>query len=252
MMPPLMATLPSSTPLPAPLVPRQAMRAGVMASLPLLMGVVPFGVVCGASASSVGLSFAQAWGISWMVFAGSAQIVMAQLLASGAPAWVVVLTAWMVNLRFLISSALLAPHFRELSRRARWLAAYLLVDQALAVTLNRLKEGRAQGEIAWFYLGLGLSLWLFWQIASIAGILLGDFIPASWSMDFIVALTFIALLAPLLDKRQALAAALVGGAMALAPPLPLKMNLMAAALAGSGAALLLERLWTPRSSGPSS
>jgi len=248
MMPGLMMT-PSPT---LSLPPRDALFAGARACLPLLMAVVPFGVICGASAASGGMSFAQAWALSWMVFAGSAQIVATQLMASSAPAWVIVLTGWVVNLRFMMYSAALAPHFRQRSRFARWVAAYLLTDQAFAATLGRIADGREQRETTWFYLGLALTTWLFWQAASIAGILLGSFIPASWSMDFVVALTFIALLTPLLGNRLMRIAAAVGGAVALAPQLPFKLNLIAAALVGAAAALLLEKLWTPPTSGRSS
>lgn len=246
MMPPLMTTPPPILSLP----PRAAMIAGVRISLPLVLGAIPFGVICGASAASIGLSFAQAWALSWMVFAGSSQIVAVQLMASGAPAWVIVLTGWVVNLRFMMYSATLAPHFRQRSRAARWLGAYLLVDQSFAVTLGRIAESREPRETAWFYLGMSLAMWLLWQLSSIAGILLGSFIPASWSMDFVVALTFIALLMPLLDKPMMRIAAAVGAAVALAPPLPLKLNLLAAALVGAGVALLLEKIWMPRTSGP--
>ena len=239
----------ATPPLTVSLPPRLALLAGARNGLPLLMAVIPFGVICGASAASIGLSFAQAWALSWMVFAGSSQIVVTQLLAGGAPAWVIVLTGGVVNLRFMMYSAALAPHFRECSRFGRWLSAYLLTDQAFASTLGRLADGREQRETVWFYLGLSLTVWLFWQAASIAGILLGSFIPASWSMDFVVALTFIALLVPLLGDRPMRIAAMVGGAVALAPQLPFKLNLMAAALAGAAAAQLLEKLWTPRSSG---
>lgn len=232
-----------------PLPPRAALRAGAHASLPLLMAVIPFGVICGASAASIGLSFGQAWALSWMVFAGSSQVVAMQLMASGAPAWVIVLTGWVVNLRFMMYSATLAPYFRERSRTGRWIGAYLLTDQAFAVTLARIAEGRELRETAWFYLGLALSTWLFWQLASIAGILLGSFIPARWSMDFVVALTFIALLVPLLNDRLMRAAALVGGGVALAPQLPFKLNLMTAAFAGAAIALLLEKIWKRPSSG---
>jgi len=245
-----MTPAPMTTPQLFPPLPRRAaLRAGINASLPLMMAVIPFGVVCGASAASIGLSFGQAWALSWLVFAGSSQIVAMQLMASGAPAWVIVLTGWIVNLRFMMYSATLAPHFRARSRPGRWFAAYLLTDQAFAVTLARIIEGREARETAWFYLGLAFSIWLFWQIASVAGILLGSFIPATWSMDFVVALTFIALLVPLLNDRLMRSAALVGGIVALAPQLPFKLNLMTAALAGAAIALLMEKIWMRPSSG---
>ena len=248
MMAPLMATPPCPDSLP----PRRALLAGARTSLPLLMAIIPFSVICGASAASLGLTFAQAWALSWMAFAGSSQIVATQLMASGAPGWVIVLTGWVVNLRFMMYSATLAPHFRKTPRLSRWFGAYFLVDQSFAVTLGRIADGRDQRESAWHYLGLSLVLWLSWQIGSIAGILLGSFIPTGWSMDFVVALTFISLLIPLLGNRLMRIAAATGAVVALAPQLPLKLNLLVAALAGAAVAVLLEKLWTPHSSGRSS
>jgi len=231
------------------------MWAGILTSLPLMMGVISFSVICGASASGIGLSFAQAWGLSWIVFAGSSQIVFTQLMGNGAAGWVVVLTGWVVNLRFLMYSATLAPHFRNTPRLARWFGAYLLVDQSFATTLERILEGRSERENVWFYAGISLALWVSWQAGSIAGILLGSFIPASWSMDFLVALNFIALLIPLLGNPlapMARVAAAIGALVALAPALPFKLNLLVAALAGAGVATLLEKLWKSATSGPPS
>ena len=227
----------------------QAWRAGAIASLSLAMAVLPFGAVCGASAAAAGMDFHQAFALSWMVFAGSSQVVAVHLLSSGAPAWVILLTGWLVNLRFMMYSAALAPCFRDSPRHQRSLAAYLLTDQSFAITLAQMARGEHPAYCAAFYLSLSLSVWVQWQLASIAGIVMGRLVPASWSIDFIVALTFIALIVPLLEGRLARVAALAGGAVALAPQLPFRLNLMVAALAGAALALLLERTWMKPTSG---
>ncbi|MBI4987803.1 MAG: AzlC family ABC transporter permease [Rhodocyclales bacterium] len=220
---------------------RQAFLAGVRACIPLAPGVLLFGMVCGAAAAGVGLTPGQSFALSWMVFAGSSQIVATQLFASGAPGWVIVLTGWIVNLRFMMYSASLAQHFRGESRGARWLAGYLLTDQAFAVTLARALDGRK--GVAGFFLGIAFTLWLLWQVASLAGIFLGALVPASWSMDFVVALTFIGVLAPLLRDRAMAGAAVAGGLTSVFLVLPLKLNLMAAALIGAAVGIALEKLW---------
>ena len=234
---------------PPPLPPADAFRAGALACLPLLMGAVPFGIVCGASAASVGMDFHQAFAMSWMVFAGSSQIAFVQLLGAGAPGWVIVLTGWIVNLRFMMYSAAMAPHFRAVPRLQRWTASYLLTDQGFAFGLLRLNAGRPAGEAFWFYMGLSVVMWAAWQAANLAGILLGRLIPASWSMDYVVALTFISLLAPLLKDRGMVLAAVIGAAVSVGLDVPMKLNLVAAALAGMAAALAMERLWPRRPSG---
>jgi 4-azaleucine resistance transporter AzlC len=226
---------------------RQAVLAGARACLPLAPGVLIFGMVCGAAAVSAGFTSGQSFALSWMVFAGSSQIVAAQLFASGAPAWVIVLTGWIVNLRFMMYSAALSQEFRGESRRERWLAAYLLTDQAFAVTLARVLDRR--GNITGFFLGIAATLWCLWQIASLAGILLGARVPADWSMDFVVALTFIGVLAPLLRDRNVAAAAVAGGLAAVFLDLPMKLNLLAAAAAGVAVGIPLEKIWRKSRSG---
>jgi 4-azaleucine resistance transporter AzlC len=226
---------------------RQALLAGARACIPLAPGVLLFGMVCGAAAAGVGLTPGQSFALSWLVFAGSSQIVATQLFAAGAPGWVIVLTGWVVNLRFMMYSATLAQHFRGTSRVERWLAGYLLTDQAFAVTLARVLDGRK--DIPWFFLGIAATLWLFWQVASLAGIFLGALVPASWSIDFVVALTFIGVLAPLLRDRAMAAAAVSGGLTSVYLVLPLKLNLMAAALIGAAVGIALEKLWPKSRSG---
>lgn len=226
---------------------RQALLAGVRACLPLAPGILLFGMVCGAAAAGAGLTPGQSFALSWLVFAGSSQIVATQLFAAGAPGWVIVATGWVVNLRFMMYSATLAQHFRGTSRLERWLAGYLLTDQAFAVTLARVLDGRR--DIPWFFLGIAATLWLLWQIASLVGIHLGALVPASWSIDFVVALTFIGVLAPLLRNRAMAAAAVSGGLTSVFLLLPLKLNLMAAALLGAAVGIAMEKLWPSSRSG---
>ncbi|MBZ0132561.1 MAG: AzlC family ABC transporter permease [Rhodocyclaceae bacterium] len=226
---------------------KAAFLAGARACMPLSPGVLLFGMVCGAAAAGAGLAPGQSFALSWMVFAGSSQIVATQLFSADAPAWVIVLTGWVVNLRFMMYSATLAQQFRGASRFERWLAGYLLTDQAFAVTLARVLDGRK--DIPWFYLGIAATLWLLWQLANLGGIYLGALVPASWSMDFVVALTFIGVLAPLLRDRAMAAAAVSGGLTSVFLVLPLKLNLMAAALIGAAIGIGMENLWPKSRSG---
>ena len=101
---------------------QHAFLAGVRACIPLAPGVLLFGMVCGAAAAAAGLTPGQSFALSWLVFAGSSQIVATQLFVADAPGWVIVLTGWIVNLRFMMYSATLAQQFRGESRRSRWLA----------------------------------------------------------------------------------------------------------------------------------
>ena len=94
----------------------------------------------------------------------------------------------------------------------------------------------------WFYLGIAGATWICWQVSNLLGIVLGSVLPQDWSLDFILPLTFISILVPLLSNRAMLIAAIGGGAAAVLLILPLKLNLIAAVLIGIAAGLLAERL----------
>lgn len=216
-------------------------RAGVAAELPIILGVVPFGLVYGALAVNAGMTPWQAQLASCIVFAGSAQLVIAQMLGGGASTVVTALTAMVLNVRHVLYSASAAAYVRHLPLRWRVLLAYLLTDEAYAVAIARYVRGEeraAPDHRHWYFFGAGFTLWAFWQASTWVGIVFGAQVPASWGLDFAVPLTFIALLIPLLADAGCRVAALAGavGAVLLAA-LPLKLGLFTAMLAGIAAGI---------------
>ncbi len=207
--------------------------AGVRAEFPLLLSVIPFGMIYGALAREVGLSAGAAQMMSSIVFAGSAQFVAAQLVRQTAPGLVIVLTIAVINLRHMLYSASVAPYLKDLSGRWKTILAYFLTDEAYAATiLNYEREGLTPTG-HWFFLGAGLSLWLTWQVSTGVGIFLGTAIPASWPLDFALPLAFIAMVIPVLKDWPVVAAALSSAGMALLTfNLPYKLGLILAALTG--------------------
>jgi 4-azaleucine resistance transporter AzlC len=216
-------------------------RAGVRAELPLLIGVFPFGMIYGALALNAGLSKAASQMMSSMVFAGSAQLVTTQLIHETAPGFVMVLTIGVVNLRHTLYSASLAPYLASLSTRWKVLLSYLLTDEAYAPSVIQYETEGVQSFTHWFLLGAGFSLWFTWQISTAFGIFLGAAIPESWSLDFALPLTFIAMVIPVLKSRAAVCAALSAGVVALAAhSLPYRLGLILAALVGIAVGTVLE------------
>jgi 4-azaleucine resistance transporter AzlC len=210
--------------------------------------VIPFGLIYGVLALSSGIPAEQAQAMSSIVFAGSAQFITAQLFGHGTPALVIVLTAAVVNLRHLLYSASLAPYVQRLRLGWKWALAYLLTDEAYAVTITyyQVSNGPLPGSGStshkhWYFLGAGLALWTTWQVSTAIGIFVGAQLPASWSLDFTLALTFIALVVPSLKDRPSLGAALAAGVTAVvAYSLPYKLGLVSAALVGILVGLWLE------------
>jgi len=184
--------------------------------------------------------------MSLLVFAGSAQFLAMQLIGSSAPALVLLLTTLVVNLRHVLYGISLAPHMESLSKGWKWLLAYFLTDEVYAISITRYnQEGAASiPNLHWFYVGSGLTLWLCWQGSTAIGMLFGSQIPASWGLDFAIALTFIALVVPAIADKATILAALVGGfAAVLLAGLPLKLGLIAAALAGILAGMTVDLRW---------
>lgn len=215
--------------------------SGIKAEIPILIGVIPFGLIYGVMALAVGMDQTIAQAMSAIVFAGSSQFVSTQLIKSGAPVFVILMTVAVVNLRHALYSASLAPYLKPLKPAWKWLLAYLLTDEAYAVTIVHYNQ---EGEIRlkhWFYLGAGLALWVTWQLSTAAGIFLGAVVPASWSLDFALTLTFLALMVPMIQERASLAAALSAGVAAvLFINLPYKLGLVIATLVGILVGSLLE------------
>jgi 4-azaleucine resistance transporter AzlC len=213
---------------------------GARDTLPILVGVVPFGLVFGALALEVGLTPAETQGLSLFVFAGSSQFVAVDLIARGAAPAVILFTVFMVNLRHAFYSASFAPIFAWLPRRYRAGLAWLLTDEAFAVTSARLRRGPA-AQAHLYFLGSGLALWATWQLSTFGGISFGARIPESWSLDFVLPLTFLAMLIPSLIDRPAWVAAVAGAVLSLLfNDLPYGLGLVLATVLAVGLGVVVE------------
>ncbi|WP_247392124.1 AzlC family ABC transporter permease [Ralstonia pseudosolanacearum] len=222
-------------------------RAGVLTLAPMLVGVVPFGLIYGVLATAAGMPAWLAVAMSTIVFGGASQMILVQLWAGGAPALVMAATVSMVNLRHALYSASIAPALVHLPRRWKWLIAYLLTDETFAAMNRRVVNAQPDAQEAthrhWFFLGAGVALWTSWQASTIVGVALGAKVPATWPLDFFLPLTFIAIVVPSLRTRAQLAAALTGAALAVAwTGWPHKLGLMGAACAGIAVGAIVERL----------
>lgn len=221
---------------------KKALADGVRAFAPLLIAVVPFGLVFGivAAGSEVGPWLGGA--TSFIIFAGAAQLATLQLIDAGAAGAVVIATALVINARHLMYSAALAPAFREFPKEARFALPYLLTDQAFAISIVRFGEVEDPVYRRWFFIGAGLSLWVPWQIFTITGIVVGAQIPASWSLDFAIPLMFVILLVPTIKGRPELIAAVVGATVAVvAAGAPYGLGLIVGALSGVVAGVIAYR-----------
>ncbi|HEV8256089.1 MAG TPA: AzlC family ABC transporter permease [Casimicrobiaceae bacterium] len=222
---------------------RPAFLEGVRDIAPMLIGIVPFGIVCGIGAITAGASPIAALAMSMIMFSGAAQIVAVQLLTAGAPFAVILLSCLVVSLRLVMYSAAMAPYLRPLDHRWRNLLCFLLTDQALAGTLQRFQKSDDVRANASYFLGSGALLWVIWQLATLAGVLAGQVIPASWQLEFVVPLCFLAVLVPLLRDRVSILVFTVATIAVIAlDAMPLRLSMVCGGLLGIAAGVLGDKM----------
>jgi 4-azaleucine resistance transporter AzlC len=209
-----------------------------------LLALIPFALAFGTMAAGSGLSALEALAMSVFVFAGAAQLAMVPLISADASVAVIVLTVLVINLRMALYSASLAPHFRRLTAGWKGLLSYLLTDQAYAATITRFDEGRTEEpDKRWYYLGAAVAVWVTWQPAAMLGVFLGSRASEGWSLDFVLPLTFIALVLPAIkDRTTATAALSAGGTAVFVAAMPLNLGLITAALVGVLGGLVAENV----------
>ena len=198
------------------MTPRQAIRDAIADVSPMLVGIVPFGLVAGAAPIAAGLDVAHTVGMSALMFAGASQLAVAEVLGSDGSAPVAVVTALIINLRMVLYSASLAPALagETLGRRLR--ISYFLVDQVYALSVIRWDGTDDRRLRVPYYMAMAVLLWVSWQVTTLIGALVGARLPDDIPLDFAVPLVFLVLLVPVLEKRPSLVAAAVGGTVAVA------------------------------------
>ncbi len=220
---------------------KQEFWNGVRDEAPILLGVAPFGLIFGALAVNAHIAVPAAQAMSSIIFAGSSQFIAAQMMGTGASGLVIILVVFVVNLRHALYSASVAPHVRHLAPGWKFLLAYLLTDEAYAVTITHYNQEGDPANKHWYFLGAGLTLWTVWQVSTGTGIFIGAQLPQNWPLGFVLPLTFIALVVPALKDKASVAAAVTAALVGvLTFGFPFKIGLLAAAFIGILTGLLVE------------
>lgn len=221
---------------------RAAFRRGLVDMLPVSPAVAAWALVTGVAMAQSALALSESVGLSLIAYAGSAQLAALPLLVAGAPIAVSVLTALMVNLRFVIYSAAVAPSFRASPLRQRLALGYLLGDLSFVVFMRHESAWRNSPWRVWYFLGLGLTMFCVWHVASLVGLFAAAAIPREWGLDFAGLLALLALWVPALASRPTLIGSVVAAGLSVAlDRLPFRVGLVAAILAGIAVAVAADR-----------
>lgn len=215
-------------------------------------GIFAWGMVTGMAMVKSGLTIGQSLGMTFIAFAGSAQLATLPLIAAKASLWVVFITALVVNLRFVIFSAAIGPHLAHLPWSKRLGYGYLNGDLVMAIFPARFPPHtlyQPAGK-AGYYFGICALNWLAWQVGSVLGIFLASQIPPGWGIAFAGTLALLAVTIPLIINAAALVGVVVAATVAvLAIHLPYRLGLVLAVVLAMTAAMVVDSMLDRRKAG---
>ncbi len=216
---------------------------GVIDVSPLMIPVIPFGLIFGILSIDIGFSPLATMGMSLIIFGGASQIVLLQLFSGGASSLVIISSVGAVNSRHLLYGAVVSEHLSDLKLVWKIIISYFLIDQAFARSNEYLKKSNEKNK--YFHLiGGGATCWVIWQSTTLLGIILGAAIPEKLGLSFAVPLTFIAILVNDFRKVFNVIVIIVSGLIATLGfnYIPYKAYVIVAALTGLLTAMILTRI----------
>ena len=213
---------------------------------PLAAGIAAWGLMTGVAMVKSGMSVVEALAMTFLVYAGSSQLAAIPLIMAAAPAWVILVTGFCVNLRFVVFSLHLRPYLMHLPRWRRLVNGYLTADLSYALFTRRFaRPGATAGEHAEqeaYLAGNYFVTWCSWMGASVAGIALAHLIPSAWGLGFAGVLCLVGVLCSLANTPlRRLSAVLAGAAAVAAYALPFKLNIVVAVAFAVLASFWLDR-----------
>ena len=216
---------------------------GVIDVSPLMIPVVPFGLIFGILAIDIGFSPLATMGMSLIIFGGASQIVLLQLFSGGASSLVIISSVGAVNSRHLLYGAVVSEHVSDLKLIWKIIISYFLIDQAFARSNDYFNKSKEKNK--YFHLiGGGATCWIIWQSTTLLGIILGAAIPEKLGLSFAIPLTFIAILVNDFRKVFNVIVIIVSGLVATLGfnYIPYKAYVIVAALSGLLTAMILTKV----------
>lgn len=170
--------------------PRKQFWEGVATSLPILLGVTPFGALFGMLAVQHNFSVGEAMFMSASIYGGASQLVGIELFSARVAPWLIVLSIFAVNFRHVLYSAAVGSHLARWPLFKQAIGYFLLIDPLFAESVRRISRG-APIHYAW-YMGMGVSVYVCWLIATYIGAVFGPLIPDPHALgiDFLLPIYF--------------------------------------------------------------
>ncbi|MEM9107347.1 MAG: AzlC family ABC transporter permease [Pseudomonadota bacterium] len=186
-------------------------RQGMLESLPIVLAVLPFGLLFGALAVANGMDALQAVLMSAMLYGGASQFVGIDLFGTNVAPWLIVFSIFAVNFRHILYSASLGPKIGHFSTLQKVIAFFFLVDPQYAEAEKR--QERGQGVSFAWYMGLALPVYVTWSVETAIGAYFGGLIkdPEALGIDFLLPIYFLVLVMGFRRRRNWLPVVIASG-----------------------------------------
>ena len=218
-------------------------KKGLIDISPLLIPVIPFGIIFGAIGIELGFSPLITYATSLIIFGGASQIVFIQLLSGGASSIVAITSVGVINSRHFLYGAVLTEYLEKLSLIKKLLISYLITDQTFAVSNKFFKSTKVKNNKHYHLIGAGITLWTTWQVTTIIGIFLGSIVPDEWGLKFAIPLTFLAIIINEFRKLDHVLVMLISGISSLIFfDVPFKAYIIITPLIGLLSALIIIKI----------
>lgn len=220
------------------------LRLGITKTVPLALGVIPFGLAYGILAIQAGLTVVETTLMSVLVFAGASQLTAVVMLQSGAGIPLIIASTFLINLRHLVMGLSISPYFTETTPRWRRVLAFSMCDEAYLTSVGHFREQQVTQGNPYFMLGSGGLMFGLWVITSLLGALAGHAIhdPLQWGLDFAMPATFLTMLLPQIVSRRVAIVVAASAAVAVAAYLLIPGNwyMILAVVTGTVLGVVLE------------
>ena len=174
---------------------------GCKKGIPITFGYVPMGIGYAAIAIKSGMTPLETISMSFLVYAGAGQIIAASMALSGATAMAIILTNFVVNLRYFVMSTCVLNQVEESNTPLNILAAHVTVDESFAMF------SLSEDSSIWIYLGIAITAWLSWCLGAWIGVVILDILPVIVANSFNISLyaLFVAILVPAIKESRQIA-----------------------------------------------
>lgn len=210
------------------------------------MGIFTWSIVLNLAIIKTGLAVFHTIVMSFTVYAGSAQLASIPLINGHFPIWIILLTTIVINSRFIIYSAAIAPHFKDLSFPRRCLIGFLNGDISFAVFSKKYPTADTNDSkkmVYRYFLGTAMMNWVVWQLGLVIAVFFGMQIPDQWNFAFAGTLVLICLITPNIKTSKEIVIGLISILVAaLTINLPYRLGILSTVLAAMSAGFLIEQI----------